>query len=155
VGGNDGWRWKGLKNNQTSVPIITHSFASKEIRPGDTWKVYIRGEDPEGDLKNIICTVSQAGRGPYPLCYVRIPGSQRMELSGFLYLPTAGSQGLDFTNLALQVEIQDRAGNISRPVSFPLAFNPRAEQENPPLGVFREEELGPILISLDPGASAP
>ena len=144
-----------MKKIQTGVPVITHRFASEEIRPGDTWRVFIRVEDPEGDMKNIICTVSQPGRGPYPVCFVRIPESRRRELSGFLYLNTAGSQGLAFTTLTLRVEIQDRAGNISRPVSFPLAFNPRAEQETPPLGVFREEELGPILISLDPGASAP
>jgi hypothetical protein len=144
-----------MKKNQPGVPVITHRFALEEIRPGDTWKVYIRAADPEGDMKNIICTVSQAGRGPYPVCYVKIPESQRRELSGFLYLNTAGSQSLSFTDLSLQVEVQDRAGNVSAPVAFALIFNPRAEQENPPLGTFREEELGPIMISLDPGASAP
>ena len=144
-----------MKKNQPGAPVITHRFASKEIRPGDSWKVYIRAADPEGDMKNIICTVSQAGRGTYPVCFLRIPESQRRELSGFLYLNTSGSQGLAFTTLTLQMEIQDRAGNASRPVSFPLTFNPRAEQENPPLGIFPEEEVGPIMISLDPGASAP
>jgi len=141
-----------MKKDQSGDPVITQRFASKEICPGDTWKVYIRAVDPEGDMKNIICTVCQAGRGPYPVCFVRIPEGQRRELSGFLYLKTAGAQGLAFTNLTLQAEIQDRAGNLSRPVSFPLAFNPRAEQGNPPLGVFREEEVGPIMLFLDPGA---
>jgi hypothetical protein len=144
-----------MKENQPGAPVITHRFASKEIRPGDTWKVYIRAVDPEGDMNNIICTVSQAGRGTYPVCFLRIPESQRRELSGFLYLNTSGSQGLVFMSLTLMVEIQDRAGNLSWPVSFSLAFNPRAEQENPPLGIFREEEVGPIMVSLDPGASAP
>lgn len=144
-----------MKKDQTGVPVITHSFASEEIRPGDTWKVYIGAADPEGDMKNIICTVTQAGRGPYPICFVGIPQSQRRELSGFLHLNTAGSQGMSFTNLTLQVEVQDRPGNISRPVSFRLTFNPRGQQENPPFGVFREEEIGPIMISLDLGASAP
>jgi hypothetical protein len=143
-----------MKNNQPGAPVITHRFASKEIRPGDTWKVYIRAEAPEGEMKNIICTVSQAGRGPYPVCFVRISESRRRELSGFLYLKTAGSQGLAFASLTLRVEVQDRAGNVSRPVDFPLTFNPRGEQENPPLGVFREDEVGPIMILLDPGASA-
>jgi hypothetical protein len=144
-----------MKENQPGAPVITHRFASKEIRPGDTWKVYIRAVDPEGDMNNIICTVSQAGRGTYPVCFLRIPESQRRELSGFLYLNTSGSQGLVFMSLTLLVEIQDRAGNLSWPVSFSLAFNPRAEQENPPLGIFREEEIDPIMVSLDPGASAP
>ena len=144
-----------MKKNLPGVPVITHRFASEEIRPGDTWKVYLRAADPEGDMKNIICTVNQAGRGTYPVCFVRIPESQRRDLSGFLYLNTSTSQGLDFTNLTLQIEIQDRAGNMSWPISFSLAFNPRAEQEDPPFGTFREEELGPIMISLNPGASAP
>jgi hypothetical protein len=151
MGGDD----RVMKRNQTGIPVITHRFASEEIRPGDTWKVYIRAADPEGDMRNIICTVNQAGRGTYPVSFLRIPESQRRDLSGFLYLNTSGSQGLNFTNLTLQIEIQDRAGNMSRPVSFPLAFNARAQRENPPLGAFREEEVGPIMISLDPGASAP
>ncbi len=144
-----------MKNNQPGVPVITHRFASEEIRPGDTWKVYIRAADPEGDMKKIICTVSQPGRGPYPVCFVRIPENQRRELSGFLYLNTAGSESLSFTNLSLQVEVQDRAGNVSLPIAFHLTFNPRAKRENPPLGTFREEEVGPIVVYLDPGASAP
>ncbi len=138
-----------MKRNRSGVPIITRSFASREICPGDTWKVYIHATDPEGDMKTIICEVSQAGRGSYPVSYVKVPEGQGAEFSGFIYLNTGTGQGISFVHLILQVEIQDRAGNLSRPVSFPLVFNPRAEQEPPPPGLFQDKEIGPVMVSLD------
>jgi len=144
-----------MKKNQSGVPVITRSFASREICPGDTWKIYLHAADPEGDMKTIICAVSQAGRGSYPVSYVKVPEGQSGELSGFIYLNTGAGQGLSFIHLTLQLEIQDRAGNLSRPVSFFLAFNPRAEQEIPPPGIFRDEEIGPIMVSLDLATGGP
>ncbi len=138
-----------MKRNRSGVPIITRSFASREICPGDTWKVYIHAADPEGDMKTIICEVSQAGRTSYPVSYVKVPEGQGAEFSGFIYLNTGAGQSLPFIHLILQVEIQDGAGNLSRPVSFPLVFNPRAEQEPPPPGLFQDKEIGPVMVSLD------
>ena len=138
-----------MNKNKPGVPVITRSFASREISPGDTWKVYIHATDPEGDMKTIICAVTQAGRGSYPVSYLKVPEGQGAELSGFVYLNTGAGQSLPFIHLTLQVEIQDRAGNLSRPVSFVLAFNPRAEQETPPPGLFQDQEIGPIMVSLD------
>ena len=138
-----------MNKKRPGVPIITRSFASREIRPGDTWKVYIQATDPEGDMKTIICEVSQVGRGSYPVSYVKVPEDQGGELSGFIYLNTGAGQSLPFIHLTLQVEIQDRARNLSRPVSFSLVFNPRAEQEPPPPGLFQDEEIGPVMVSLD------
>jgi len=138
-----------VNRNHSGVPIITRSFASREISPGDTWKVYIHAADPEGDMKSIICAVNQAGRGSYPVSYLKVPEGQGAELSGFIYLNTGAGQSLPFIHLTLQVEIQDRAGNLSRPVFFVLAFNPRAEQETPPPGLFQDQEIGPIMVFLD------
>jgi len=138
-----------MKKDQSGVPVITRSFASREICPGDTWKIYIHAADPGGDMKTIICAVSQAGRGSYPVSYLKVPEGQGGELSGFIYLNTGAGQSLPFIHLTLQVEIQDRAGNLSRPVFFVLAFNPRAEQETPPPGLFQDQEIGPIMVFLD------
>ena len=138
-----------MNRNHSGVPIITRSFASREISPGDTWKVYIHAADPEGDMKSIICAVNQAGRGSYPVSYLKVPEGQGAELSGFIYLNTGAGQSLPFIHLTLQVEIQDRAGNLSRPVFFVLAFKPRAEQDTPPPGLFQDQEIGPIMVFLD------
>jgi hypothetical protein len=46
-----------------ATPVITNSFACRQIRPGDTWKIYLLAEDPEGEMKAIVCTVDQPGAG--------------------------------------------------------------------------------------------
>jgi hypothetical protein len=141
----------GNGKNQSKPPVVTQFFAAQEICPGETWKIYLRASDPGGEMKAIYATVDQPGRGPQSAGPIPVPQEQRRDLSGFLYLNTAGNQGLALLNLTLTVQIRDRAGNFSHPISFPLALNPRAVQESPPAGVFEERALGPIMVSLDPG----
>jgi hypothetical protein len=140
-----------IKERQPGAPVITRTFASREISPGETWKIYLRATDPEGDMERIVCTVLQPGRGTYPASHVGIPKDQRQDLSGFLYLNTGGGPGMVFVNLTLEVQIQDRAGNSSQTASFSLALNPRSAHQSPPPGAFPEKALGPIMIPLEPG----
>jgi hypothetical protein len=140
------------------VPVITQSFASNEIRPGDTWLVYLNAHDPDGDMKQIVCEIEQPGVGVYPVSYTRIKEENRKELSGYVYLTTLHVNyfSFNFINLTLRVEIQDRAGHYSAPVFFPLSFNALYRQEPPPQNVFKEHDLGPIMIQLrtvDEGSS--
>lgn len=131
-----------------AVPVISQSFASKQISPGDTWKVYLNASDPDGDIKNIVCIIEQPGTGAYPISFLRISEGNRKEFSGFIHLYTGGIKNLDSVNLSLTVQIQDRAGHFSQPAVFPLSFNSRYTQENPPPGMFPEKDLGPIMIRL-------
>jgi hypothetical protein len=140
----------GIKERQPGAPVINRTFASREISPGETWKIYLRATDPEGEMKAIYATVDQPGRGPQAAGPIPIPEDQRQELSGFLFLNTFGIQGLAFLNLTLTVQIRNRTGHFSQPISFPLALNPRAVQESPPMGAFEERNIGPIMVSLDP-----
>ncbi len=131
-------------------PVIHQYFAAKELRSGDSWKVYLQASAPEGDMKTIVCTIDQAGSGTYPVSLTRIPEDQKKELSGYIYLTTFQSQGLNYLTLSLTVQVQDQGGNYSLPISFPLRFNPLANPEMPREGIFREKDLGPILIHLVP-----
>lgn len=135
-----------------SVPVITEHFAAKELRPGDTWKIYLKASDPDGDMKYIVAMVDQKGIGAYSASHTRIPAGNEKELSGYVYLNTmsgAGYTSLVFYDLSLTIQIQDKAGHYSQPVVFSLTFQPRtAVQESPPPGVFQDQDLGPILISL-------
>jgi hypothetical protein len=132
-----------------AVPVITQSFASKEVRGEDTWKVYLNASDPNGGLKNIFAVVDQAGVGEYPVSIIRIQGQNRKELSGYIYLNTWNPYVvLEFVPLKLIVWVQDRAGHFSEPVVFPLFIQSRATQEAPPQGVFKEEDLGPVMVTL-------
>ncbi len=132
------------------VPVITQSFASKEIRPGATWKVYLNGQDLDGDMKQIVCVIEQPGVGVYPAAYTRIKADERKELSGYIYFTTfdVNYSSFNFVNLTLRVQLQDMAGHYSAPVFFPLGFNALYRQEPPPQDVFKEHDLGPIMIRL-------
>jgi hypothetical protein len=133
----------------TGIPAITQSYASKEVRPGDTWKVYLNVSDPEGNIKRIFAQVDQTGVGAYPITSIWIRGDNNKELSGFIYLNTSapGFSG-QFVKLTLTVHAQNKAGNFSKPAVFPLFIQQRATIEAPPQGVFKEQAIGPIMVQL-------
>ncbi len=135
-------------------PIIMESFAAKEIRSGATWKVYLKASDPAGKMKFIYATIDQAGGLAYPLSRTRIKSQNSKELSGYIYLftPSPARYDMNFQTLTLTVHIGDGSENFSNPAMFPLTFQARADQEPPPPGVFKEEDLGPIMIQLYPSA---
>ena len=138
------------KMHEKGAPVITQSFASKEIWPGATWEVYLNAHDPDGEMKYIVCVIEQPGVGVYPATYIRIKKDESKDLSGYIYLTTfdVNSFSLAFVNLTLRVEIRDRAGHYSAPVFFPLSFNALYRQEPPPQNVFKQKDLGPIMIQL-------
>jgi hypothetical protein len=131
------------------TPIITQAFASKEIKPGETWKVYLNVSDPNGEMKNIFAVVSQPGVGEYPMSIIKVKEENRKELSGYIYLSTSTAwYPMDYVNLTLRVEVQGRSGNFSAPAVFPLSLSSRFTQEAPPQGIFKEEALGPVMVRL-------
>lgn len=128
-------------------PVIRDSFAQKELRPGDTLKIYLKASSLDSSLKAIYVTVEQAGVAVHPLSIIRLKKEdQQKELSGYLYLPTISSN--EFISLKLIAHIQDGEGRFSEAAVFPVEFKPQASPENPPPGVFAEKELGPIMIRL-------
>ncbi len=149
-------RLQGMGEEKSkAAPVINRTFASRKLAPGETWKVYIHAHHPEGGMKFIHSVVEQPGAGVRPAGVNRIPKEAQKELSGYLYLKTAGTAGLEFASLVLTIQIQDRHGNFSNSVSLSLSFNPLAQPAEPPPGVFQDKELGPILIPLSPGFPSP
>jgi hypothetical protein len=139
----------GASAAEKATPVINHSFASKEVRPGDLWKIYLKVSDPNGEMKNIYAMVTEPGIGQYPLSIIRVKNGERKELSGYIYLNTFSPNfPLDYVTLTLTVQVQDRSGTFSEPAIFQLAMDSRYSQEAPPQGVFKEEALGPIMIQL-------
>jgi hypothetical protein len=134
------------------APVIRESFASRQMSPFDTWKVYLTAKDPNGDMRNIFAVVDQAGVGQYPLSIIRIKRENQKELSGYVYLTTFGPSTslLNYAELNLTIWVQDRSGNFSEPVTFPLSLNTRYNQAAPPTGKFKEQDLGPIMTRLRP-----
>ena len=133
-------------------PTITESFASREMRPGDTWKVYLKVSDPGGDMDYILGTVFQVGKKVYPVSFIKVRGENGKEINGYIYLNTLVPEYefLNFSSLNLTVQVRDKAGHFSQSVEFPLYFFPRAVQDSPSAGVFRDQTLGPVMTTLKP-----
>jgi hypothetical protein len=137
-----------------AAPTITAHFAASEIRPGESWKVYLKASDPDGDMKYIVASVKQAGVGVYSASFTRIKEENRKELSGYVYLNTMVGVGSNSTSLlyywlTLTVWVQDGSGNFSNPVEVPVTFGSRVEAQGmPPSGVYKEQDLGPIMVPL-------
>jgi hypothetical protein len=136
-------------------PTITESFASQEMRPGDTWKVYLKASDPGGDMDYILATVFQVGKKIYPVSLIKVRGGNNKEINGYIYLNTLVPEYefLNFSSLNLTVQVKDKAGHFSQPVEFPLSFYPRAVQGSPSPGVFKDQTLGPVMTTLKPRSS--
>ena len=132
-----------------TVPVIKEAFASTHVWPGETWKVYLNASDPNGDMKNIFAVVEQPGLGPYPLRIIRVRKENQKEMSGYVYLVTSTPyDSLNFINLTLTIWVQDQSGNFSAPVTLPLSINSRYTQEAAPPGVYKEQDLGPVMVNL-------
>jgi hypothetical protein len=148
-----GWGSTGLAMAapaEKEVPVIGQSFASKEMRPGDVWKVYLKASDPGGKMKYIFATVFQPGVGFLPPSIIRIQGENQKEFSGYIYLNTAPATSSQLFNqtMTLSVTIQGKGGVFSQPVVFNLYFTPGPKGEVPAEGVFKEQDLGPIMVTL-------
>jgi len=133
-----------------ALPVIEQSFASKAMRKGDTWRIYLRASDPDGDMKTILAYFKKGGGGgPTAVSHTQIKENDRREINGYLYWHP-GPEVENFSEMAMTIQIEDMAGHFSKSVSLPLRIQPSGSQELPPEGAFQEKELGPIMITLKP-----
>ena len=139
-----------------SPPVIGQSFASNQLRPGDQWKIYVLASDPDGDMETMIAVITQAGLGSYPVSIAKIKGENAKDLSGYFYLNTSSPYGSSFLNnleLTVSIQIKDKAGHTSQTVTLSVLLLSGQSPKSPPAGVFKENELGPIMVVLRPGSS--
>ena len=124
-----------LRKQSGKPPVITHSFASEQLHHGDTWRIYVAAEDPDGDMRRFVGVLEQVGYGTYPSSYASIKKKNRQELRGYLVFRSTSGTGLrvsEWTQLKLTLSIRDRGGNTSNRVVFPLVLSRGAKQPPPP-----------------------
>ena len=128
-------------------PVITQSFAAQEVDWRDTWKIFLKASDADGDMKTIILTWGRREGAGSEITWTRIQEKDRRELSGYLYW-YPGPNAQYFMYGFLTVQIEDRAGHRSNVLSFPIEFKEGVRQVGPPRDIFQEKELGPVMIHL-------
>jgi len=111
-------------SNSVSPPAEPGVYLN-EISPRQNLKIYLNVSDQNGEMKNIYAVIDQPGVGEYPSRVIKIKEGNQKELSGYLYLITSTPFGLEFVNITLTVQVQDKSGIFSQPAMFPLTFNSR------------------------------
>ena len=112
-------------------PRIVDAYAAKVIRPGDTWMIFVRAEDPDGDMKSIAAVLWQAGVGYYPTQVKMLKAEDSKQFSGYLFMRTPRVFNLNWDEFELTLIVRDNQMNRSQAVKLPVTFDLAANQVTP------------------------
>jgi hypothetical protein len=111
----------------THAPKITNTFAIERGYYGDTLKIYIEAEDPDGDIAFIATEINRVEHGRYPTSWAVVKPQYQKNFRGYLQLDT-----FDFRRprgwwsyVTLKVSVIDKTWNESNVAVFPFAFESR------------------------------
>ncbi len=117
---------------QGTPPTVLDAYAAGRIRPGQTWLIFLRVEDPDGDMKSIAAVLWQAGVGYYPTQTNMLRADDARQFSGYLSMMTPTGFDLNWDQFELTLIVRDSQGNRSQPVKLPLTFDMGAAPQEIP-----------------------
>jgi hypothetical protein len=123
--------WKLVPLEPGSKPVILVSYAPQKVKPGEVWKIFLRAEDKDGDMKDIVATIIPASQSflTYSLAFIR--EEEKGALAGYLFIKTPPSPYLHHEMFHLSIFIRDKAGRKSDSVGFLLNFTSESDVELP------------------------
>ena len=113
-------------------PVVLDAYAAKIIRPGHNWLIFLRAEDPDGDIKSIAAVLWQAGVGYYPTEVNMLKAENTRQFSGYLAMMTPTGFDLNWDQFELTLILRDSQKNPSQPVKLPLTFDMGAANQEIP-----------------------
>ena len=131
---NCGFKWEGQgpgPRDEGSPPQILASYAEQVVRPGETWKVYLRARDVDCDMTYVITDLWQSGGGSYPVSFTPIRKHPCPELVGYVFLKTPADGNLVWEQFQARLFVRDRRRNRSNSLQLPLTFD-QVEAKKPP-----------------------
>ena len=112
-------------------PTILGYYAPEAIRPGTTWKIYLRVEDKDGNMAYVTSTLYQADFGYYATDYTRLEGKDKKECLGYIALNTPSDTNLTLDKFTMAIVFYDSQNNQSKIVQLPLTFAYLSQPEIP------------------------
>jgi len=140
-----GLRWQGQgpgPRDEGSPPQILASYAEQVVRPGGTWKVYLKVRDVDCDMTYVITDLWQSGGGSYPVSFTPIKKHPCPELVGYVFLKTPADGALLLDQFEMKLSVRDRRGNRSNSIRLPLNFD-QVSAKKPP-----EQWQLPTVVSI-------
>jgi hypothetical protein len=105
------------------------SYAPQNVKPGEVWKIFIKAEDKDGDMKDIVATISPAGMSFLTYSITSIEEEERGECAGYLFVKTPPSPHLRGRMFHLTIFIRDKEGRKSNSVGFLLHLTRKSKAE--------------------------
>ena len=131
------------------APKLADSFASDVIRPGTSWRVYLRAKDIDGDMKTLVAVLSGTGVGSPQTSITQLRKKHRQEFAGYIFLRTPRDRSMLNKSFNLQVFVRDSKGLKSETVELPLSFDYKDPQKLPAQWQdVSENKLGAIMIEI-------
>jgi hypothetical protein len=143
---------KGVKTAPAGgePPVISDSYAPKSVRPGASWRVYLKAQDVDGDMKDIAAVLWQAGVGYYSTSVTLIRGEDRKDFAGYLFLTTPADSSLMWDEFKLTVLVRDCQGNKSESIDLPMRFDLASTEKLPgEWQMAANHRLGAIMIDIE------
>jgi len=106
----------GTEAQAAGPPQFEDSFAVSSIRPGENWRIFVKGSDPDGDMTHIWVVVSQLGGNMWSNHIIRLKGNESKAFEGYITLPTPHffPRG-GWQYVRVEMKIRDKAGVYSQP----------------------------------------
>ena len=114
--------WKLVPYDPKNDPVISKAYAPEKIKPGTPWKIFIEAEDKDGDMKNIVASITPAGQSILFYSTTSVKEEERGALSGYLLVKTPPSPYLQGKMFHVTVFVRDKSGRKSKSAGFLLQF---------------------------------
>ena len=127
--GGCGELWKLVPYDPGNKPVILDSYAPQNLKPGEVWRILLKAEDKDGDMKDIVAKISPAGTSFFTYAITPIHEGEQGQFTGYLFVKTPPSLVLRGKMFHLTIYIRDQEGRKSDPIGLLLHFNGRREVE--------------------------
>ena len=121
--------WKLVPIEPGSKPVISDYFAPQNVKPGKGWKIFLKAEDKDGDMKDIVATIAPATQSFLTYSFASIHEEEGGSLAGYLFINTPPSPYLQNEMFHLTISIRDKADRGSDSVAFLLSFTSESDVE--------------------------
>ena len=121
--------WKLVPYDSTNDPVISDAYAPEKVKPGTPWKIFIKAEDKDGDMKSIVASITPAAQSILFYSTTPLSEEERGALSGYLLLKTPSSPYLRGKMFHVSVFVRDQAGRKSESAGFLLHFASEGSSE--------------------------
>lgn len=130
-------------------PVIFDSYANPTVRPGTSWRIYLRARDEGGDMNSIVAVLSGPGSSPQT-GITWLKKKQRKEVAGYIFLRTPRDSSILDRTYTLQVFVRDSKENKSETVEFPLSFDLRKKAGDLPAQWqdVAQNKIGSVMIEI-------